>query len=210
VSSSGSRVALILAAGESKRFHGNKLLYKHWSKPLIVQNVENALQSGVVDSVVVVTGHGREEVERVLAESNLPVAIVFNEQYRLGMSFSIKKGVEYVLQRFSNVEALYINPGDCAWIHPAIYLLLMVKAQDYRGARLIAIPTYRGRRGHPILVLGDLISDLLNISEETRGLKGFIEKHSDKVLLVETNYPGVLLDVDEVRDLLRVKEMLHV
>jgi molybdenum cofactor cytidylyltransferase len=163
-----------------------------------------------VDSVVVVTGHGHEEIEKVLAESNLPVIVVFNERYHLGMSLSIRKGVEYILQRFGNVEVLYINPGDCAWIHPAIYLLLMVKTQDYRGLRSIAIPTYRGRRGHPVLILGSLISDLLNVSEETRGLKGFIEKHADKVLLVETNYPGVLLDVDEVRDLLRVKELLYV
>jgi molybdenum cofactor cytidylyltransferase len=195
----------VLAAGESTRFPWNKMLYRYSGKPLVVQAVENALDSGFVDEVVVVTGYQHELVEEALEEANLRVHVVYNEEYRTGMSSSVRKGVEYALAHFKDLAGIMVNPGDAAWVHPGVYALLAVKFSDYSDRYDVFVASYRGRRGHPVLFSQRVFSDLLSITEEKRGLKEVTEKYKHKTMLVETEYPGVLLDLDTVLDLNRVK-----
>ena len=66
---------VILAAGMSTRFPGNKLLYEVNGKPLIRHIVESALESKA-DEVIVVLGH---EIEKISAKiEDLDVVIVYN------------------------------------------------------------------------------------------------------------------------------------
>ena len=53
-----------------------------------------------------------------------------------------------------------------------------------------------------------LLSDIANVSEETRGLKGVVKKYWWGVRVLETLFPGVALDLDTYNDLNRVKYMV--
>lgn len=203
-------VCVVPAAGESSRFPWNKLLFIYNEKPIIVQTISNILGSGVVDDVVLVTGYQSSSIVELTRRYGLNVRVVYNQDYKSGMSSSIKLGVKYVTEAFKNVHGVMVNPGDAAWIHPGIYTLLVVKFLEYMDRYDIVVATYRGRRGHPIIFSGRLLSELESVSEETQGLREVVKKHSQSTLLVETGYPGVVLDLDTVLDILRVKSSLYV
>ena len=197
---------IVLAAGLSRRFPGNKLLFRWGGVPVVRRTVLNALNSSV-DRVVVVLGHDADRVRSVLVD--LDVEFVYNPDYREGMSSSVKRGVKYLWDKYGDrLEAVIIAPGDTAWAPPEAYDLVIEKYREYRGRKLIVVAAYKGRRGHPILFDSKLVPEILLIGEHTRGLKGVVYKYKWDTLVVETPYPGVILDLDTYNDLNRVKYML--
>ncbi|MEM0246354.1 MAG: nucleotidyltransferase family protein [Desulfurococcaceae archaeon] len=201
---------IVPAAGRSTRFPWNKLLYIYRDKPLIVQTITNILESGFVKRVVLVTGYQHQLIESIVRKFNLEVDIAYNPDHEAGMSSSIKVGVKYIVNHANNPAGIMVNPGDAAWIHPGVYALLTVRYFENVDNYDIVVASYEGRRGHPIIFSSRLINDLLSISEEKHGLKEVITRCQSRVLAVETNYPGVLLDLDTVVDLLRVKSTIYI
>lgn len=199
-------VSIILAAGLSTRFPGNKLLYLWEGKPVIYWTVSNVLDSSV-DKVFVVTGYERPYVLKALEELGGRFVEIYNPYYVQGMSSSVKTGVMHVIEYYGDeVTGVFITPGDCAWIPGEAYDLLINVYREKK--RLILIAGYDGVKGHPILFDKSLLSEIINISEETMGLKSILNKYRYDVLLVNTPYPGVVLDLDTYNDLNRVKYML--
>ncbi|MEM4487278.1 MAG: nucleotidyltransferase family protein [Desulfurococcaceae archaeon] len=200
---------IVLAAGESARFPSNKLLYIYQDKPIILQTLSNIVNSRSVRDIIVVTGYQHEAIERIIKGSGIKAYVVYNPDYRKGMSYSIKVGVNYILEKLDMPCGIMINPGDVAWVHPGIYTLIAGKFLEDPHAHSIVVAAYRGRRGHPVIFSSKVINDLLSITEEKLGLKEVINKYRYDTLVVETEYPGVLLDLDNLLDLLRVKNNIY-
>lgn len=200
---------VVLAAGESTRFPLNKLLYLYYNRPVVVQTISNIIESGAIDEVIVVTGYQHEILSKIIADSGMRVHIVYNKDYRNGMSSSVKVGIKYMLERLKLPDGIMINPGDVAWVHPGVYALVVTRFLEGLHAHPIAVATYRGRKGHPIIFSSHILGDLLLITEERFGLKEVINKYRDSILAVETGYPGVLLDLDDVLDLLEIKRSIY-
>ncbi len=184
---------VILAAGLSTRFPGNKLLYVVDGKPLIRHIVESALKSKA-DEVVVVVGHDAEKVSQQI--SDLDVIIVYNPNYRVGMSESVKKGLKAVYRWAS---AVIIHPADVAFVAPSIFNKVIEKYLETKAP--IVVAAYKGRRGHPILFSNKVFKDIFNISEKTMGLKYVTKKYADSTVIVETNSIEVITDIDTIEDL---------
>ncbi|MGC8953533.1 nucleotidyltransferase family protein [Desulfurococcus amylolyticus] len=199
---------IVPAAGLSTRFSWNKLLYLFDEEPVIIRTVKNISSSRYVSRIIIVTGYESDKVSETVKEyigdSEKRIRIIYNPEYTRGMSSSIKKGVESLQGELHLFKGIMVNPGDVAWVHPGIYDYVSMRFLE--SGKKIAVASYRGRRGHPIVFSSDLFIDLTGISEESRGLKAVVEKYISETLVVETGYPGVLLDLDTVLDLNRVKE----
>lgn len=199
-------VGIVLAAGMSTRFPGNKLFYKWWNKPVIKHTVDNILNS-MVDKVVVVTGYLSDRLKKLFVGTHSEkLVFTYNPDYARGMSSSVKTGIKYVVENYSDVEAVFITPGDCAWIPPVIYDLMIMEFREKEP--LILVASYHGINGHPILFNSVLLNELLTIKEETRGLKSIVKKYWWIVKKYEVHYPGVILDIDTYNDLNRVKSTI--
>src|ERR1700736_4630015 len=86
--------AIILAAGRSTRMGGpNKLLAELGGKPLVRIVTEQALASKA-QSVVVVTGHQADEVQKAL--QGLKVTFAHNPDFAEGLAGSVKTGIAAV------------------------------------------------------------------------------------------------------------------
>lgn len=196
---------IVPAAGVSSRFPWNKLLYGS-EKPLITQTLDNILNSALVSRIIVVTGYRSNEIEEAIRRyiDTGKIRITHNPNYNAGMSSSIKRGLETLRSELGLLRGIMVNPADAAWIHPGIYDYVSIKFLE--SGKKIAVATYQGRRGHPIIFSPSIFNELEAISEETRGLKSVVNKYWYDTILVETGYPGVLLDLDTVLDLNRVKE----
>ncbi len=192
---------IILAAGESKRFLGNKLLYQLKPNETVIQIMVKKVLQSRVDKIVVVLGHEADQIQQEIDEiKENRLETVVNPHYKYGgMSSSVIKGLECVL----NTEGTFISPGDIpilptAIIDAMIDLFFVTKES-------IIIPSLLGRKGHPILIKSQLYSEVLKINERERGLKGLIQKFQNQIRYLTTNEKGILSDIDTLEDLKRLK-----
>ncbi|MFX1284033.1 MAG: NTP transferase domain-containing protein [Promethearchaeota archaeon] len=187
---------IVLAAGESKRFNGNKLLFEVKPNITMIEMLLSSILASKVDRIVVVLGHDAELVNKKVQGLCNDIITVLNPNYeRGGMSSSIRQGMEEALDS----QAIMITPADIPFIPSTVFDQLI----DYylSMSPVVIIPTYQRQKGHPILIGSQLFKHVLNISEEKRGLKEIIEKFREKIVFLPTNFQGILYDIDNVSDM---------
>jgi len=186
---------IVLAAGMSTRFGRNKLLENVGGSTLIGRVVGSAVSSRV-DEVVVVLGYEADKVMEAL--KGFKCKFVLNEGFASGQSSSVKAGVRSVMDY---ADAVMILPGDVALITPKA---IDTVVQEYESSRSpIVVASYRGRSGHPILFDRTLFSELMEIGEETMGLKAVVNRHRSMIRRVEVGSGEVLVDIDTQEDFRR-------
>ena len=85
--------AILLAAGQSKRFgNNNKLITKYKNKNLIQSSLTNIINSNI-DNVIVVLGHDQDLIKNKI-NKNKKIKLVINKKFRSGMASSIKSGLK--------------------------------------------------------------------------------------------------------------------
>ena len=90
--------AILLAAGQSKRFKGeNKLIIKYKNKPLINYAI-NSLIKSKVSKIIVVLGHEDKKIKKKI-KKNKKIIFVLNKKYKSGISSSIKAGLKKVSKK---------------------------------------------------------------------------------------------------------------
>jgi len=190
--------AIALAAGRSRRMGVQKLLLDYGGKTVISHIVEQLLDS-VIDRVYVVVGHDRHRV----AEESRGVSVVFNEDYRTGMLSSVRCGLRAIPE---TCRAVLVALGD----QPAITSKLvdeMVRAYD-ATEKGIVVPTYAGRRGHP-LIISTRYRDRILTGYDDVGLRGLLREHPGDVLELAVLTHHVCLDMDEPSDYSRAVDALR-
>ena len=119
------------------------------------------------------------------------------------MSSSIRRGMEEAL----NSHAIMITPADIPLI-PSEVLDLLIDLY-LTNSPLIIIPTYRGRKGHPILISSNLFKYVLGISEDRKGLKEVINLFKGEIAYLPTNSQGILYDIDSISDLNHLRSKME-
>src|SRR5215469_4667856 len=184
--------AVLLAAGKSERMGKFKQLLPVDGKTFVEACVDNLLASRT-DEVIVVTGYNEAAVGAALADR--PIRIVNNPCFEAGMGSSIKKGVESVA---AEARAFMIALADQPLIGPDVLNQIMSEYED--SASLIVIPTYLGRRGHPILIDSALKGEVLSMDPHI-GLRQITHKYEHQTRYLEVSSSSVLTDFDLPEDL---------
>jgi molybdenum cofactor cytidylyltransferase len=181
--------AIVLAAGESRRMGGiNKLLIEVDGVAMVVRAADAALASGA-DPVIVVTGHQHEKIEAALAAR--AVETVHNPDYGEGMSTSLRAG----LAAFpADIGAAVICLGDMPHVDSGLISSLIAAFDPARG-RAICVPTYKGKRGNPVLWAARYFAEMQRLAGDV-GARHLIGEHSDAVHEIECGDASVAFDVD--------------
>jgi molybdenum cofactor cytidylyltransferase len=179
--------AILLAAGESKRMGELKQLMPLGSSTVVEQAIDNLLNSAV-DEVIVVLGYKAEEIIKTLAAK--PVKIMVNPNYRQGMSTSIIAGL---ILADLQAQAIMLALGD----QPSVDSQTINQLIDefYNHDKGIAVPTYQGRRGHPIIFAIKYKQELLELEGDIGG-RQIIQCHPDDILEVAVDSESVITDID--------------
>ena len=178
--------AILLAAGESARMGRPKPLLPWRGLPLVEYQVRE-LAAADIDQVIVVLGHDAGKIrQHVPAEAR----IVVNEAYSDGRASSLRAGAAALAD---DVEAILVLNVDQPRPRDLLQVLLTAHAEDQA---LITVPTFAGKRGHPIVLSNALLGELHTANEETRGLHGVIEAHRDALREVAVASEIVLLDLN--------------
>ena len=183
--------AILLAAGESKRMGKPKQLIPLGSSTILEQAIDNLLNSAV-DEVIVVLGYKAEEITKTIAAK--PVKIIVNPNYRQGMSTSIIAGLILV---DSQAQAVMLALGDQPLVDSQTINRLI--DEFYNRDKGIAIPTYQGKRGHPIIFAIKYKPELLELEGDIGG-RQIIQCHPDDILEVAVDSKSVIADIDTRAD----------
>lgn len=181
--------AIVLSAGESSRMGSPKALLPISGVPFI-EEIVRALKGTEVDRIVIVLGHHAEEIQKKIA--HLPITFVVNKDYAKGQLSSLVAAIRS-LGAQEKVDGVLVHLVD----HPLISPVLVDHMIDrfYASNKLIIVPRYKGRRGHPVIFSSRLFSELLNTPLE-EGAKAVVHAHRDETLEIETDYEGVTIDID--------------
>lgn len=186
--------AVILAAGESKRMGTPKMLLPFNGSTMIRNVIQNVSESDI-SKIMVVLGAHKEKISMEIEK--LPVRTCFNDDFSQGMLTSVKCGVRNLPSGF---DAVLVFQGDQPLIRPATINKII---NSYTSSnKSLAIPVYKNRRGHPLLVDKKYTIDIEKISPD-KGLNTLAEQYSHDVLEVETDDPGILRDFDTYEEYLK-------
>lgn len=174
---------VILAAGLSTRSGRYKMALPLGDKTVIQRSVENMYDA--VDRIWVVTGWQADQVHTLLAPYD-KVHCVLNENYRQGMFRSVKVGLAKV-----STARVFLQPGDCALIPPELYKQMLAVDAD------IVIPTFGGKKGHPVLLRCAVIPEILALPDDAI-LRDYIQARGFTTIAVEDD--GILFDLDTPED----------
>ncbi len=193
--------AILLAAGESSRMKGeNKLSKKIDGIPIIKYAVKNILGSSV-DEIIIVLGHEKSIIENII-DKNKKIKFIYNENYKNGMSSSIKKGLNNINKKS---EAFFICLGDMPNVNQNIYNKLIKSRYNYNKKfsseqkKEIVVPTFEEKNGNPILFSKFMTKQILNINGDV-GAKEILKLNKNKILYVPIRNSGITLDFDTEED----------
>jgi CTP:molybdopterin cytidylyltransferase MocA/xanthine/CO dehydrogenase XdhC/CoxF family maturation factor len=184
---------VVLAAGLSRRMGKNKLILEVNGKSLVRHAVEAALEGGL-DPVLVVTGHDAPAVEKALA--GLPVSFVHNENFAIGLSTSLKRGIAALPHDRDGAMVLL---GDMPEVNGELITSVMAEFDPAKG-RSICIATAKGVHGHPVLWARKFFPEIATLTGDS-GAKSLISAHQSEVCEIPAPGKAPLTDIDTPADL---------
>lgn len=177
--------ALVLAAGRSRRFAGDKRrALLPCGKTLLTASLENAQNAFGKTAVVL---RPDDQADALGIASN--VTIIRSEHAELGMGHSLASAVAAVMD--SSADALAIVLADMPWIQPQTLHDLAGMADPQR----IALPMHEGQRGHPVIIGRQFWPALLKL-EGDQGAKALIIDNPEVCDVLHCDDPGILRDAD--------------
>ena len=180
--------AVILSGGASRRMGSPKALLAYQGRPFLehLLDVTALPQIGVRR---VVLGADAEPIAKAVRLN--PDEIVINANWKQGQLSSIQAGLRS------------LPPGTdgmllCLIDHPLISKELVQELieQFYNTKRLVVLPVYEGRRGHPVIFSAALYDELLRAPLET-GARSVVWAHAANVEEVRTNEEGCVLNLND-------------
>jgi molybdenum cofactor cytidylyltransferase len=187
-------VAIVLAAGLSRRMGAPKLLLDLHGKPVIRWAVERVMPH--VDGVLVVVPPDSAAIRAALAD--LHVSCETNPDPQQGQATSIVTGVRALP---SGTRAALIVLGDQPVVPDGVFGSLVQTFQ--RTGRAIVAPVYRGVRGNPVLFAAETFEELAALTGDT-GARSVVARDATRVALVDVD-ADMPEDVDTPEDYARLR-----
>jgi molybdenum cofactor cytidylyltransferase len=187
--------AVVLAGGLSRRMNqpGESKVLLPWDGRVIICVIVDRLKRMRLDDLVVVTGHQAPRVRTALVKE--PVRFAHNENYAEGdMLSSLQTGLRAL---GPEIAACLVVLGDQPQLDNRIVAELMNAYAQGRGK--IVAPSYKQRRGHPILIDRSLWPELLALPPGSAP-RDVIEAHAHEMAYIAVETDSVLRDIDTPDD----------
>ncbi len=180
---------IILAAGASSRAGCFKMELPLGDKTLIERSIEG--MRSACSRIVVVGGFNVDRVRELLG-SYANVEVIENANWRNGMFSSVQLGATH-----AHTDKVFILPADIPLVDESVYTRLLLAEGD------VLIPSFRGRKGHPVLLGSSALHEILREPYDS-SLRNVIQRIGFKTVSVEQE--EILIDIDSPNDLKRVRD----
>jgi molybdenum cofactor cytidylyltransferase len=192
--------AIVLAAGKSERMGTPKALLPLRGRTFL-DNILEAISQSSVERTVVVVGHHKDEIEGHMSHAKRKrdsaphcdrTSVIFNADYEQGMITSLQAGIRALPPEATGALLFLVD-------HPLVQrdtIDLLIKSL---APGRIVLPTFKGRRGHPVLFASDIFQEILSLTM-SQGANIVVRKDPSRVVEVSVDFPGILVDVDTPED----------
>jgi len=187
---------VLMAAGSSERFGGNKLAAHFRGRPLIELAME-AIPRGEFTRVAVVSQHG---FVMALAEKYGYTALL-NSHPEAGVSRTIALG----LNAMEGMDAVMFMVADQPCLTRSS-VLAELEFHRRQPAGCITAMAYGRRRGNPAIFPGEYFEDLRQLQGDIGGSL-VICRHEDKLRLYQVEDELELFDADSAQELERLRAL---
>lgn len=185
-------VGILLAAGSGSRFGGNKLSHPlPDGTPIGVASLRNLKRA--LPQVIAVVRSADTGLRDLLTDEG--VAVHLCEDAHLGMARSFVCGIA----ASQDADGWVIALGDMPFLLPQTIMTIAGRIAQAGG---IAIPAYRGARGHPVGFSRRYRDELLKLQGD-EGARSVIDRHPGDLDVVDCGDRGILRDIDTPADLAR-------
>ena len=181
--------AVILSAGASSRMGRPKALLPYREGTFLEHLIE-VTRHPRIGATRVVLGAGAEVIQAVAKLD--PSVVVLNPDWEQGQLSSIRAGLRSL--EGIDTDGIVLCPVD----HPLVSEPLVSELIErfYEDKKAIVLPTYKGRRGHPVIFSAALYGELLAASAD-KGARAVVWAHPSDVLEVPTDEEGVVLNIND-------------
>jgi len=188
---------LVLGAGASSRFGQPKQLLPFRGGALLGWVINQAELATGLDEVIVVLGRAADEIREKVIFGNAKV--VENPVFGEGCASSYRVGIGALDPRS---DAIMILLGDQPGVDPET--INRIADEWRRGDGQIALASYQGRKGHPMLFAKPLFDKLVGLHGDKAAWK-LVDANPDLVRVISFDRPFPE-DINTVEDYLRHAE----
>jgi molybdenum cofactor cytidylyltransferase len=188
---------LIPAAGKSSRMGVPKLALPLGERT-VLEHVIGTLREAGVPEIVVVVGHHVPALAR-LAEKAGAHALLLPEE-TAEMRQTVELGLAWIEARFHpdpNDDWLLL-PADHPTLDPEI-IRALIAARQANPERSIVVPTFQGKRGHPVLLTWSHVASIRTFSPAP-GLNSYLRQQAEQTLEITVDHAEILCDLDTPED----------
>jgi molybdenum cofactor cytidylyltransferase len=183
--------AILLGAGRSRRMGEDKLSLPWGRKTVFEHCLEILLRSEAKEVIVVLSDRTGRMAGRLKRRR---VELVMNPDDREGMASSIRRGIKAV---HPGSDGILIALGDQPTLKTRTVNVLVRAFTEGKGE--IIVPSFRGKRGHPVIFHKKYQKELMQLKGDTGG-RAIIERYPDAVRVVRVRSQGVVKDIDTWQD----------
>jgi CTP:molybdopterin cytidylyltransferase MocA len=191
---------IVLAGGASRRMGTAKAALVLDGRSFL-ECVLAALREAGLDDVLVVSGSAHDAVLRALPPRD-HARVLRNPDPGRGQLSSLKVALGVVRSREPRPDGVVVALVDHPAVQAATIARLVAAWADATHATIV-VPTFAGRRGHPVLFAADVWDELLATPDEI-GARAVVHADASRVLEVAVDDPGVHVDVDTPEDFQRL------
>lgn len=178
----------ILAAGQSNRSGASHKLLTKLNGVTVISKTVDVVSSCFDQPPTVVTGHNADEVTQAL--NGQLCSTSYNEHYADGMGTSLSHAVQEIT---ADNDWLLVCLGDMPFVSEKTFELIKSAAKNTSAS--VIIPTFHGKRGHPVLWHKQHFVALSALSGDVGG-KMILQSEGATILEIPTEDPGILIDLD--------------
>lgn len=182
-------IAVVLSAGESSRMGRPKALLPIQGQKFI-ERIVRVIGQSRVGRTIVVLGHHADQLRGQI--EHLPVEVVINPDYRSGQLSSLQVAIRHIRDD-DRCDGMLVHLVDHPFIDVALVDALI--ESFFETKKMIVVPSYKGKRGHPVIFSRELFGELLNAPLD-QGAKAVVNAHRQETLEIEWHDEGITLDID--------------
>ena len=187
--------AVILSGGASRRMGSPKALVTYQGTPFL-EHLLSVTRHSAIGVRRVVLG---PDADSISARIDLaPDEIVINQEWEKGQLSSIQAAVRTLTP---GTAGMLLCPVDHPLVSSALIGHLIDTFLEYKAP--VIVPTYEGRRGHPVIFSSAVYDELLNAPLDI-GARAVVWAHKDEVREVATMEEGCVLNLNEPAALLKL------
>lgn len=161
----------------------------------IIERCLETLAGGGIGEIVAVLGPSGAPIAEVLCDS-LPIA--WNRQPGSDMATSVRRGVRHITPEVTGVLVALAD-------HPLVEAETVRRLLELhaRQPQRILIPTFGGKRGHPVLFPREILAEIFTLPT----LREVVRRAPERTRQIAVDDAGVVLDMDTPADYRRALDL---